>query len=139
MAIRVESNIFAPAPTRRGAALVPVATNLHRLAVPVNVPLCAELIILQSVNVPLALFAEADPLELHRINVPLAVPFPPNDSLPAIQSSNNPEAMAVVEGDPPCVPPNEDSPPVHFLYVPEYSIPYRMPELDVPLNTQFSI
>ena len=38
VAIKVESNIFAPAPTVNAGVSPPVATNLHRLAVPLNNP-----------------------------------------------------------------------------------------------------
>jgi len=93
----------------------------------------------QSVNVPEAVPPNPDPLDAHRVNIPDAFPPPPNDSVPAVQSSNNPEAMAVVAGFPKRVPPKDESPPTHLRYVPEYSIPYRIPEPDVPLNTQFSI
>ena len=145
VAIRVESNIFAPAPTRIGAALIPVATNLHLRAVPVNVPLYWLVVIVQSISVPFVEPPKPEPnpeeetehlvktpdaavnpdeaeqsvkvpdavppndvdVAVHRVNVPLAVPFPPNDSAPATQSSNIPDANVVALGLPPRVPPNE--------------------------------
>jgi hypothetical protein len=93
----------------------------------------------QSVNVPDAVPPNADPVALHRVNTPLAVPLEPNDCCPAEQSSNNPEAIAVDDPEPANVPPKEESPPTHLRYVPEYSVAVRIPELVVPLNTQFSI
>jgi hypothetical protein len=93
----------------------------------------------QSVKVPEAVPPNATPVDVHRVNVPDAVPAPPNDSVPDVQSSNTPDAIAVDVGDPASVPPKDESPPTHLRYVPEYSIPYRIPEPDVPLNTQFSI
>ena len=74
---------------------------------------------------------------VHLRNVPeaIACPFviaPPNDPLPAEQSSNNPDAKDESV-------PNDPFPPIHFLYVPEYSVALRIPLSLVPLNTQFSI
>jgi hypothetical protein len=97
-------------------------------------------IVEQSVNVPDAVPPnELVPVDLHLLNTPLAVPLAPNDSPPAEQSSNNPEAIAVDDPEPANVPAKEQSPPTHLRYVPEYSVAVRIPELVVPLNTQFSI
>jgi hypothetical protein len=181
VATNVESNIFAPLPTRSALEFGKVTTNLHLRAVPVNVPKYPKTdktFIVQSASVPVAVvpLSEPNPLEeiehlknvpdglpnpeaeeqsvnipdavapnelfpvdVHRVNVPDAVPDPPNDSVPAVQSSNSPEAIVVDAGFPPCVPPNEDAPPMQRRYVPEYSIPRRIPDPLSPLNTQFSI
>ena len=107
-----------------------------------NVPEAFEnpLTVEQSVNVPEAVPPnELFPVDTHRVNVPDAVPTPPKDSPAAAQSSNNPDAIAVALGFPANVPPKDEAPPMHLRYVPEYSIPIRIPELLSPLNTQFSI
>ncbi len=93
----------------------------------------------QSVNTPEAVPPnEPTPVDLQRVNIPLAVPIP-KELPPAVQSSNNPEAIAVSVPEPANVPPKEESPPTHLRYIPEYSVAVRIPELVVPLNTQFSI
>jgi hypothetical protein len=81
VAIRVESNIFAPAPTRSALLFVPVQTKRQRRRVPVNVPPYEEEIVsVQSVNVPVAvppdeLDPNPAPLTVQRKNVPDAEPF----------------------------------------------------------------
>jgi hypothetical protein len=132
--------------------------NVHSVSIPVaevptlepkpdpvehlkNVPeaLVNPVIVEQSVNTPDAVPPnEPLPVDTHRVNVPLAVPMP-NELPPAVQSSNNPEAIAVNVPEPANVPPNEESPAAHLRYVPEYSVAVRIPESVVPLNTQFSI
>ena len=55
VAISVESNIFAPVPTRRALLFEPVQTKRHLRIVPVNVPLYEiTFVTSQSVNVPVA-------------------------------------------------------------------------------------
>ena len=80
VAIRVESNIFAPAPTVSAVLFVPVQTKRQRRMVPVNVPPYEEeLVSVQSVNVPVAappitFDPNPSPETMQRKNTPLAIP-----------------------------------------------------------------
>jgi hypothetical protein len=101
VAMRVESNIFAPAPTRIVFALVPVVTKRQRRIVPVKVPPYESVfVIVQSVNVPVAVPPEEldpnpAPVTVHRKNAPDAVPplCPPKLVAPAVQSVNVPDEV----------------------------------------------
>ena len=80
VAIRVESNIFAPAPTRSALTFEEVTTNLHLRAVPVNVPKYPKtdaIFIVHSVSDPVAVVPLAEPNPLveteHLKKVPEAV------------------------------------------------------------------
>lgn len=152
VAISVESNIFAPAPTRSAFPFAAVTMKRQRRIIPVNVPMYEDdndaeqstsvptaappppapnplpaehlknvpLAVAnpepdeeQSVNVPDAIPPnELFPAE-HLLNIPLAVPTP-NDSIPAEQSSNKPDAIAAEIPEPAYAPPKELLPPTHL-------------------------
>jgi hypothetical protein len=179
VAISVESNIFAPAPTRSAFAFKAVVLNRQRRIVPVNNPKYPLIVnaavqsvkepvadcpfpepnplvetehlvkvpegvsnpetVEQSVNIPEAIVPNENiPVDVQRLNVPLAVPDP-NEFDPAMQSSNNPEAIEEDDPTPWKVPANADAPATHLRYVPAYSMAVRIPESFEPLKMQFSI
>ena len=119
VAISVESNIFAPVPTRRALLFEPVQTKRHLRIVPVNVPLYAPVFVnKQSSNDPVAVAAlglpnPVPPVTVQRVNDPEAecpAPFP--NPLVQTQSVNVPDAFPL----------KEDVPAVHLINVPNAAV-----------------
>jgi hypothetical protein len=139
MAIRVESNIFAPAPALSALLFVPVQTKRQRRIIPVNIPRYESLLVNKhSVNVPVAVAPVLEPnpcpdvttqfsnvplavknpkqslVPVQRLNVPEAIVLepvlPPKEFVVAVQSSNNPEASRF---------PNEKDVAAHLRNIPD--------------------